>query len=172
MPDRPIPRAQAPLTDKAGLPSREWYTYFLGLSAAAGGDPEVAGELRKILVRLQALEQTSPVSFNVVGLASIDVSGSPQNGYVRVALDGDADQPGGNMYYGTDAAGAKGWSPLMLAALADVDLTGLTNGDTLVWDAAAQRFTVGAAPSGQSFTRITATGDIRVTAGGNLRITP
>lgn len=120
---RAIPRPQAPLIDRGGLPTREWYTYFLEMTAAASGNPELETELRQILARLAELEQASPINFNVVGLSSVDVFGSPQNGYVQVSLSGDVDSPGATYAYMTGQDGTKGWFLLADATTVTADLT-------------------------------------------------
>ena len=114
-----IPRAQSPLVDRAGHPTREWYSFFLSALEAADGDSNVEEQIRAIIVRLAALEGSSPLNFQLLGLDSVIVTGTPQNGHVQINLDGDTGDPGGTYFYGTGPDGAKGWLLLGDALVAE-----------------------------------------------------
>lgn len=114
-----IPRAQSPLVDRAGHPTREWYSFFLSALEAADGDSDLEEQIRAILARLAALEDSSPLNFQLLGLDSVVVSGTPQNGYVQINLDGDTGEPGGTYFYGTGPDGSKGWQLLGDAFVAE-----------------------------------------------------
>lgn len=126
-----IPRAQSPLVDRAGHPTREWYSFFLSALEAADGDSSLEEQIRTILARLAALEGSSPLNFQLLGLDSVVVSGTPQNGYVQINLDGDTGEPGGTYFYGTGPDGAKGWQLLGDAFVAETgELTKEVEPDT------------------------------------------
>lgn len=103
-----LPRPQAQLADRAGLPMREWYDFWSGLSTLADQIDGLAGQetiLAAVVARVLALEQ-NPTRTRVQGVGSVQASGLDP---VLVSLIGDADAPGANRYYGTDAAGSKGF---------------------------------------------------------------
>ncbi len=116
-----IPRAQSPLVDRAGHPTREWYSFFLSALEAADGDSNLEEQIRAIIARIAALEGSSPLNFQLLGLDSVIVTGTPQAGQVQINLDGDAGDPGGTYFYGTGPDGAKGWLLLGDAFVAEPD---------------------------------------------------
>ena len=124
-------------------------------------------DLAAIEARLDALEAAAQNA--VSGQASIQTI--QQEAATILRLVGDVSIPGVSRFYGTNADGAKGWYQRLLATLADVDLTGLADGDALVWDATTERFVPGQPSTPQVFSRITAEGDVRITADGDIRIT-
>lgn len=168
MADSPIlPGSHAHLVGSDGKPTREFYSFFRDLVRFVTQTQGNSAALTDILARLDALEAAS--ASDVVGQHSVQVI--QQEAQTLVRLVGDLSSPAAASYYGAGADGAKGWFQRLLATLADVDLTGLADGDALVWDATAERFVPGQPSTPQVFSRITADGDVRITADGDIRIT-
>lgn len=164
MADNPlIPGSHGKPLNPDGSWRGEWWRFLRELSNQPGVSTELASQLNALAGRIQALEDADAP--NLIGLLSVLVQGS------FLSLRGDVANPGEAFYYGTDTAGEKGWYQRLLATLADVDLTGLADGDALVWDATAGRFIPGQPSTPQVFSRITAEGDVRITADGDIRIT-
>ena len=82
----PLPKAQSRISDQAGIPTREWYNYFRSMLTDAEGNPELEAQIQAILIRLAALENGS-VNFQLLGLDSVIVVGTPSNGFVKINLD-------------------------------------------------------------------------------------
>jgi len=162
-----IPKPQSPMVGGAGLPTPEWYDYLKQALEAAEGNDALQAQINAILQQLADLGG----GFTLTGPQSVRVVGTPSNGFVQVMLDGDEATPSASYYYGTDAGGARGWHELALPTLSDVDLSGLVDGDSLVWNASTSKWEAGQTAPPQVFNRITEDGDIRVTAEGDLRIT-
>lgn len=154
------------LTPDGRLPP-EFFRFFRDLIAFVARVQGNTDDLTAIEARLDALEAASQNA--VSGQASIQAI--EQESATILRLVGDVSIPGISRYYGTNSDGAKGWYQRLLATLADVDLTGLADGDALVWDATAERFVPGQPSTPQVFSRITADGDVRITADGDIRIT-
>lgn len=164
MADNPlIPGSHGKPLNPDGSWRGEWWRFLRELSNQPGVSTELASQLNALAARVQTLEDADAT--NLIGLLSVVVQGS------FLSLRGDAANPGEAFFYGTDENGAKGWYQRLLATLADVDLTGLADGDALVWDATAERFIPGQPSTPQVFSRITAEGDVRITADGDIRIT-
>ncbi|WP_435013022.1 hypothetical protein [Xanthomonas arboricola] len=122
-----IPRPQAPISDRAGLVTREWHTFFLGLNNA-GLTPAQREQLDALIARVDALEGGGASgNVSVQGLGSIVTDGID---IVLVTLDGDNDAPGSSWYYGTGPDGAKGWYAIADALAATTDLTKAVDGTT------------------------------------------
>ncbi|TBX03182.1 hypothetical protein TP46_12130 [Xanthomonas citri pv. aurantifolii] len=117
-----IPRPQAAIADRAGLPTREWYTYLLDLANSAGMTPAQREQLEQLIARVTALEGSggSSGSLSVQGLGSIIVNGVD---IVQIYLDGDSDAPGPSWYYGSGPDGAKGWYAIADSLAVTSDLT-------------------------------------------------
>lgn len=117
-----IPRPQAPIADRDGLTTREWYTYLLDLANSAGMTPAQREQLDALIARVQALEGGGGAGGNVSvqGLGSIVTNGLD---IVLVMLDGDNDAPGASWYYGTGPDGVKGWYAIADALAVTTDLT-------------------------------------------------
>ena len=81
-----------------------------------------------------------------------------------LSLVNDEETPAPTHYYGTDAAGDKGWHDLSLNALSDVDAPSPANGQVLAFDSGEWKpsFAGATAP----FNYISADGDIYVTEDG------
>lgn len=155
MADLGLLRAQAPIVLQDGRPTPEFYAYLLGLDRTLGTD--YADQFTALASRIAALEEGQSIELRGVGSITI------RNNLVM--LVNDETNPIGSAYYGTDADGAQGWYQRLLASLADVDLTGLADRDTLVWDQGLARWVPSTPDSGS--VRVTATfdagtGDIEV----------
>jgi hypothetical protein len=83
--------------------------------------------------RVGALEADEGSAGTLSGVRSVRVDGSLESG-AQVQLRGDSDSPDPTHYYGTDAAGTKGFHPIAdaLAAGTAIDLTTDTGGVTEV----------------------------------------
>jgi hypothetical protein len=134
-----LPRQDVQFTNPTGRPTTAFYTWLQGLDAALQGGTTVE-QLQADLARLRAeVAEIStsgflPVSTSVEGRNSVQVTGTLSGGIVLVQLQGDVVTPAPTRYYGTDATGKRGFHPHALATLSDVDLTGASNGDALVFD--------------------------------------
>lgn len=115
-----IPRPQAAIADRAGLPTREWYTYLLDLANSAGMTPAQREQLDVLIARVDALDGGAGGNVSVQGLGSIVTNGID---VVLVTLDGDNDAPGSSWYYGTGPDGVKGWYAIADALAVTADLT-------------------------------------------------
>lgn len=164
-----LPRAQGPFSNPDGSPTVEWYDFLRALAEALDAATSDAERIA-ILEQAVAALQEAGVTVSITGPATVQVLGNGTDGFV-VTLDNDTPAPGESQFYGTDADGAKGWYQRLLATLADVDLTGLADGDSLQWDATAEKWIGAQAVVLQTFNRIDAAGDIRIGADGSLRIT-
>jgi hypothetical protein len=125
------------------------------IRAVSGNTVDVA----ELEARVDALENASPEDASVQGVLSVVSQGSLANGLVQLHLQGDTAAPGSNYYYGTDATDAKGWYERLLATLADVDVTGLADGDALLWNATTEKFEPAQVDPPQIFSYITMTGE-------------
>ena len=106
-----LPKAQAGFLDGAGRPLAEWRRFFESLSALTT-EATVQGEIGEILSRIAALEAEGSGG-SVLGTDSIKTFGDLATG-ITARLVGDSGNPGASHYYGTDAAGAKGFHALPL----------------------------------------------------------
>lgn len=104
----PLPKAQSKITDPTGIPTREWYNYFRSMLESAEGNPALEAQIQAILIRLEALEEGG-TNFQLQGLDSVVIYGTPTNGFVKVTLDGDTSDQGGSWYYGSGPDSIKGW---------------------------------------------------------------
>jgi len=132
-----LPRPSSPLFGQGGFPTREWYDYWQALvvNADASALKAEIDALRQDLANLPGVNWPT-----VYGPASVVVAGALENGLIELRLDGDAPTPEQTEYYGTDGAGLRGWHPLLVAALGDVDLTLLADGDLLAWNETAEKW--------------------------------
>lgn len=104
--------ARPPLDPRDGRFTNEWYGYFRGLARQEGLTAAQSALLNNIVRRLAALEGSGDADADIVGVASVLISGSLLGGLVQVSLDGDEAAPGSSSYYGTDKLGAKGFHPI------------------------------------------------------------
>jgi hypothetical protein len=162
-----LPGSHSRPLDSGGGWSREWYGYLRSLTQYVAATTQNSADLTEALARIEALE-AGGTSATIVGLNGVRVEGSLAGGLVRVLLEGATATP--SSYYGMDASGALGFYARTLATLSDVDLTGLVNGNALVWNAGTARFVPGTSGSGARPSRITEAGDVRITASRDIRI--
>ncbi|WP_372362912.1 hypothetical protein ACCQ10_09455 [Xanthomonas sp. NCPPB 1325] len=115
-----IPRPQAAIADRAGLPTREWYTYLLDLANSAGMTPDQLQRFEQLVAAVDALQQQGGGRGAIQGVGSIEVVGME---IMQIYLVGDNDAPGASWYYGTGPDGAKGWYSIADALAVTTDLT-------------------------------------------------
>lgn len=126
-----IPRPQAALSNRAGYPTNEWYTYFLQLRDFAGLSESQVEQLNQLAARIAELENSSGSGgFQIMGVGSVQVFGTPAGGIVQIYLEGDVDQPGASWYYGTGPDGTRSWFALADAFEVTADLTKAVDADT------------------------------------------
>lgn len=130
MPTAGLPKPQAALVDRNGLPTREWYSYFLQLRNDGGLTPAQQQQLDELAARVAALEDGgSGGSASIQGVGSIVTQGAPP-GIVQITLEGDNDAPGNTWYYGTGPDGTRGWYSLADGFAVTADLTKAVDGST------------------------------------------
>lgn len=115
-----IPRPQAAIADRAGLPTREWYTYLLDLANSAGMTPDQLQRFEQLIAAVDALQGQGGGRASIQGVGSVEVVGME---IMQIYLVGDNDAPGASWYYGTGADGAKGWYAIADALAVTTDLT-------------------------------------------------
>src|SRR5688572_23233930 len=99
MPSAGLPRAQAAIANRDGLPTKEWYAYFMQLRNGGDLTPEQQLQLDQLAARLAALEAGGGGgSASIRGIGSIIVQGAPP-GIMQITLEGDSDAPGNTWYY-------------------------------------------------------------------------
>lgn len=107
-----------PIADSAGRVTRVWANYFAKLALVQTSD-----ELRDLYLalaeRVGKLEDGQALT--IIGRDSVRTVGT---GQVEIQLVGDEDAPGSTEYYGTNAAGEKGFHPV--ADAIEVEVTELT----------------------------------------------
>jgi hypothetical protein len=130
MPTAGLPKAQAALVDRNGLPTREWYSYFLQLRDGGGLTPAQQQQLDALADRVTALEQGGGGgSASIRGIGSIAIQGAPP-GIIQISLEGDTDTPGNTWYYGTGPDGTRAWYSLADGFAVTTDLTKTVDGST------------------------------------------
>lgn len=115
-----IPRPQAAIADRAGLPTREWYTYLLDLANSAGMTSEQLQRFEQLVAAVEALQGQGGGRATIQGVGSIEVVGME---IMQIYLVGDNDAPGTSWYYGTGQDGVKGWYAIADALAVTSDLT-------------------------------------------------
>ncbi|ATS39243.1 MULTISPECIES: hypothetical protein [Xanthomonas] len=115
-----IPRPQAAIADRAGLPTREWYTYLLDLANSAGMTPDQLQRFEELVAAVDALQGQEGGRATIQGVGSIETVGLE---IVQIYLVGDNDAPGASWYYGTGPDGVKGWYAIADSLAATADLT-------------------------------------------------
>ena len=101
MTSRSLPRPAATITDGAGRPTPEWWRFFSDLTLTVDQVPA----LQETVAGLSTAQTAS-----IQGPLSVVVKGTLEGGLVQLRLEGDSQSPGALKYYGTDGAGAKGFS--------------------------------------------------------------
>jgi hypothetical protein len=119
-------------------------------SFAQVGELVDAGIVRLVDDKLVSPSPSSLPPTVVPSTRQIKTGGSIQGGGtlatdLSLELVGDAGSPGNSMLYGTNGSGVKGWYTQPLAAttlssLADVSITSLTNGQSLVYNSTASKW--------------------------------
>lgn len=132
----PTPKPLAAMVGPSGYPTTEWYNYLKQTFEAAAGNAALQAQIDALVQQIADLD----IDFSISGPQSVRVLGNPSDGLVRLNLDGDQTTPSATHYYGTDADAARGFHALLIAALGDVDLTGLADEDVLAWDATAEKW--------------------------------
>jgi hypothetical protein len=132
-----LPNADSHLTDDRGAVTRVWRNFFLQL-ASSTDSAQLAADLLALAERVADLEShPSGATGMILGLGSVTVYGTLDNGLVQIQLDGDNVDalPGPTYFYGTGPDGAKGWYALgdaldtaTLAKIVDPD-TGIVSLD-------------------------------------------
>lgn len=117
-----LPNDGAPIAGPGGLATQEWRDFFLLLASGAESS-DLADEYTALADRVSSLEGASGLdSFTMLGDKSVVVYGTPQDGSVQLALDGDVLAPGVSWYYGTGPDGVKGFYRLYDAMGAGVGI--------------------------------------------------
>lgn len=138
-----IPHNKEPFLDASGLVARSWRTYLSSLTQS-----DAATQLQRQIDQLRAAIPTespngsnSALNAQLLATGSVDVTGTLSSGFVTLSLEGDTRIPEATSYYGTDAAGVKGWHPvpvvsvngntgnvlLKVGTLADVDASAIAD---------------------------------------------
>lgn len=112
MPSALLPRPQAALVAQDGRPTPEFYNFLLDLDRTLGTD--YASQIEAIAARLAALEEGQGATLR--GIGSVQV----RNGIVTLLAD--EDNLAGNSYYGANAAGVRGFWPVVDAIQAGYGL--------------------------------------------------
>jgi len=107
------PHSSTALVDQGGRASREFYTFLLALADRAGVD--LTNELQALSARIDALEGEKQ------GLAIRAIGSIVARGGI-LSLIGDTDNPAGSSYYGSNAAGERGWWQVIDAIAAGTGL--------------------------------------------------
>lgn len=119
MSDSPLLPGQHGWKDASGKPLPvEFYRFLRDLVAylkQAGANDAAIADLE---ARVAALEAGGTDAV-LQGLESVQIAGSLAGGLVKFRLDGDVQSPGPTLYYGTDAAGAKGFHAIADAVAAE-----------------------------------------------------
>lgn len=117
------PKASERLVDKDGKPTWAWYRVFTQIGSLVSLD-DVTAFFRELLIRLGSSDGTlenlppittgsfMPISANVQGDYSVESNGILANGIVSITLVNDEFEPLPTYFYGTSAAGARGWQPI------------------------------------------------------------
>lgn len=137
-----MPQPGAPISGPGGLITREWRDFLMRLAGAEVGSG-LQDQIDQINARLAEIGGDGaflPATTMAYGESSVASFGTLSGGLVTFTLQNDVDSPGESFYYGTGADGAKGWFPLELKSLKDVDAVNPNDGDALVWSDSDQRW--------------------------------
>lgn len=129
--NRFLPRANAALVSAQGSATTEFRRFLESLAESADNDG-LRAIVEDAIKRLEILESIQ--RGNVIGLSSIDSSGNLASGDVYLNLQNDVDTAEPGSFYGAEkVSGQKGWHPLLVDSLRDVDAPTPADGDALVW---------------------------------------
>lgn len=100
------------------MSTAEWYQFFQALADTVTNSDNATEALTLLTQRVAVLESEPDFSPTLQGAESIVVNGLLSSGFASVSLVNDVDVPAATSYYGTDAAGLKGWAPVSGAVAA------------------------------------------------------
>ena len=119
-----LPHSNAALDSAGNRPSREYFRLFGDLVRINASNSELPARVDALDVRVTALEDPpEDETGRVTGLHSVQTHGLLSNGIVTIELVNDAGAPANTSYYGTSAAGSKGWHLVADAIAVTPDLT-------------------------------------------------
>jgi hypothetical protein len=128
-----LPRQSQPMVGAGGLATVPWYDLLARVHAQIGTDnSDLAAQVAALAAQMADLE-----GGELLGLSSVQVTGSLADGQAVVQLVSDQLAPGNNYFYGTDSSGAKAW---ISSALAEVRGTAIASAATTDIGAAAGNF--------------------------------
>lgn len=102
----PKPQPNSGITIPGDRPSVEWYNYITQFEDVTADTSVLQDEINALRVLIAELEDGVGVS--IIGLDSVQVSGTSSFGY-QIQLVGDVVAPDVEQYYGTDTSGNRGW---------------------------------------------------------------
>lgn len=106
------PRFDQPVVDSRGLATQPWMNYWLRMASSLSQE-DLAAVVAELQRRVEELENGDSLDFRILGPQSVEVNGIVQpGGVVILSLQGDTDEPGNTVYYGTGPGGTKGWFPV------------------------------------------------------------
>lgn len=106
------PRFDQPVVDSRGLATQPWMNYWLRMASSLSQE-DLAAVVAELQRRVEELENGDSLDFRILGPQSVEVNGIVQpGGVVVLSLQGDTDEPGNTVYYGTGPDGTKGWFPV------------------------------------------------------------
>lgn len=136
--NRFLPRANAALVDAQLRATTEFRRFLESLADRVDSDT-LRQLIDSVIQRLDSIEARA--RGNVVGLSSVSTTGNLASGDVYVMLANDQDAPDAGSYYGAEKeTGLKGWHPLVIDGLRDVEASAPLDGYGLVWSAAEQKW--------------------------------
>lgn len=106
--DRTLPGPREPLQDAAGFPTVPWRKFFERMASQPNLTVDQQAEIAALTARVGALEAAGVDLGSILGLGSVQVTGS-LGAQVVAQLEGDEESPAASSYYGTDDTGVKGY---------------------------------------------------------------
>lgn len=103
-----LPRQFSELSVGGAPPTKEWYDFWRDLLQFFVDNGLVIARIDELEIRVTELEEEGG-EFQIQGLGSVHVSGTPAGGVVQIDLLGDSFAPGNTFFYGTDENGNKTW---------------------------------------------------------------
>lgn len=116
-----LPNAASRIVDMRGSVTQEWRDFFLRLASQTDN-----AVLEALYVELAKRVDQLEAGLRIVGPYSVRVVGTPDDGFIQVSLLGDKQNPGAKFYYGTNAAGTKGWHEVEVTLDGEETLTNKT----------------------------------------------
>ncbi|MGN6223712.1 hypothetical protein [Pseudoxanthomonas sp.] len=109
-----IPEALAPMVEPGRpgergsyRPTLQWYDFLNRLASSLNTSSDQQDEIADIQAEIERIQEA--LTAGIVGPASVRVLGSLSSGSVTLQLVNDQESPAAELYYGTDASGAKGF---------------------------------------------------------------